>query len=192
MNITHLTGSSLCGLGDLNVYLLMRRMRRMTQKMTAMVWCIGWWRLGGFGVSHASHQPGLPHWLLRRGGGGDSGVRICALWLCGRRSPSHTRSYSYLITFTVLNLPSSLSCPPMSTWHCVQLSYAGSMYEQVDMTFENRLKIAQGAAEGLLYLHIFAKPPIIHRDIKPANLLLAEDFDVSAQKYSRIPFHSKI
>ena len=57
---------------------------------------------------------------------------------------------------------------------------AGSLYENVDMTFENRLKIAQGAAEGLLYLHTFANPPIIHRDIKPANLLLAKEYNVSA------------
>lgn len=57
---------------------------------------------------------------------------------------------------------------------------AGSLYENVDMTFENRLKIAQGAAEGLLYLHTFANPPIIHRDVKPANLLLAKEYNVSA------------
>ena len=46
------------------------------------------------------------------------------------------------------------------------------------MTFEDRLKIAQGAAQGLLYLHTFVVPPIVHRDIKPDNILLGEDYNV--------------
>ena len=47
------------------------------------------------------------------------------------------------------------------------------------MSFGDRLKIAQWAAQGLLYLHTFATPPIVHRDIKPANLLLGKDLIVS-------------
>ncbi|GJP35580.1 hypothetical protein CLOM_g20082 [Closterium sp. NIES-68] len=37
-----------------------------------------------------------------------------------------------------------------------------------------RLRLAQGAAEGLAYLHEF-DTPILHRDIKPANVLVTAD-----------------
>lgn len=40
------------------------------------------------------------------------------------------------------------------------------------LTFEERVDIAIGSAEGLLYLHKFATPPLIHRDIKSDNILL--------------------
>lgn len=39
-----------------------------------------------------------------------------------------------------------------------------------------RLHIALGLAEGILYLHIEADPPIIHWDIKATNTLLDSKF----------------
>ncbi|CAI5462992.1 unnamed protein product [Closterium sp. Yama58-4] len=42
------------------------------------------------------------------------------------------------------------------------------------LSLRQRLRLAQGAAEGLAYLHGFATP-IIHRDIKPANILVSSD-----------------
>ncbi|CAI5464601.1 unnamed protein product [Closterium sp. Yama58-4] len=42
------------------------------------------------------------------------------------------------------------------------------------LSLRQRLRVAQGAAEGLAYLHGFATP-IIHRDIKPANILVTAD-----------------
>lgn len=39
------------------------------------------------------------------------------------------------------------------------------------------MKIAEGAAKGLEYLHNSADPPVIFRDFKSSNILLDEDFN---------------
>lgn len=44
------------------------------------------------------------------------------------------------------------------------------------LSWENRLKIIEGTARGLAYLHEDANERIIHRDIKCANILLDERF----------------
>jgi serine/threonine protein kinase len=45
------------------------------------------------------------------------------------------------------------------------------------LKWESRLKIAQGSARGLAYLHKDCEPNIIHRDVKSSNILLNEDFE---------------
>ncbi|KAI3928360.1 hypothetical protein MKW98_023961 [Papaver atlanticum] len=44
------------------------------------------------------------------------------------------------------------------------------------LDWNTRMKIAQGAAKGLEYLHDVANPPVIYRDFKASNILLDENF----------------
>lgn len=45
------------------------------------------------------------------------------------------------------------------------------------MDWQTRMKIAEGAAKGLEYLHDEANPPVIYRDFKASNILLDEEFN---------------
>ncbi|XP_020587769.1 probable LRR receptor-like serine/threonine-protein kinase At5g45780 [Phalaenopsis equestris] len=45
------------------------------------------------------------------------------------------------------------------------------------LDWNKRMRIALGAARGLLYLHEQCKPRIIHRDVKAANILIDENYE---------------
>ncbi|KAK6150417.1 hypothetical protein DH2020_015349 [Rehmannia glutinosa] len=45
------------------------------------------------------------------------------------------------------------------------------------LSWEHRLSIMVGAAQGVEYLHHGCNPAVIHRDIKPENILLTKEFE---------------
>ncbi|KAL7108671.1 hypothetical protein ACP275_06G126600 [Erythranthe tilingii] len=67
---------------------------------------------------------------------------------------------------------------------CVELEQPLLVYEYIpngtlsdhlrkgNLSWKQRLAIAQATAEGLAYLHFSAVPPIYHRDVKSSNILL--------------------
>ncbi|KAK2447801.1 putative serine/threonine-protein kinase pbl23 [Trifolium repens] len=51
------------------------------------------------------------------------------------------------------------------------------------LDWETRMKIADGAARGLEYLHNSADPPVIFRDFKSSNILLDENFNAKLSDF---------
>ncbi|KAE9605647.1 hypothetical protein Lal_00024866 [Lupinus albus] len=51
------------------------------------------------------------------------------------------------------------------------------------LSWENRFKIAAGAARGIAYLHEDCNPRVIHRDIKSSNILLDYNFEAQVSDF---------
>lgn len=51
------------------------------------------------------------------------------------------------------------------------------------LDWETRVKIALGAARGLVYLHEDSNPRIIHRDFKASNILLDNDYTAKVSDF---------
>ncbi|KAK6149304.1 hypothetical protein DH2020_016829 [Rehmannia glutinosa] len=49
--------------------------------------------------------------------------------------------------------------------------------DKTPLDWDTRMKIAEGAARGLEYLHETANPPVIYRDFKASNILLDDNFN---------------
>ncbi|KAJ6791676.1 PTI1-like tyrosine-protein kinase [Iris pallida] len=52
----------------------------------------------------------------------------------------------------------------------------GQHSSECHLSWERRMRIAIGSAEGIAYLHHNVTPHIIHRDVKASNVLLDSDF----------------
>ncbi|XP_047310436.1 probable LRR receptor-like serine/threonine-protein kinase At1g05700 [Impatiens glandulifera] len=114
-------------------------------------------------------------------------------------SESSTQSYKefqaeakFLVSVNHKNLTSVLG-------YCDQDDKMGLVYEFMEkgnlethlsgkrssqiLSWEERLRIAVDAAQGLEYLHNGCKPMIIHRDIKSSNILLNEKFEAKLADY---------
>lgn len=51
------------------------------------------------------------------------------------------------------------------------------------LSFGMRIRVALGAAKGILYLHTEANPPVFHRDIKASNILLDPNFNAKVADF---------
>lgn len=49
--------------------------------------------------------------------------------------------------------------------------------KDVDLGWDKRVRIVQGLAHALSYLHHDCSPPIVHRDVSLGNVLLESDFE---------------
>ncbi|XP_027337734.1 probable LRR receptor-like serine/threonine-protein kinase At1g06840 [Abrus precatorius] len=58
-----------------------------------------------------------------------------------------------------------------------------SVTAKAPLSFAMRLKMALGAAKGLMYLHTEADPPIFHRDVKASNILLDSKFSAKVADF---------
>ncbi|KAK4725515.1 hypothetical protein R3W88_028294 [Solanum pinnatisectum] len=52
------------------------------------------------------------------------------------------------------------------------------------LTWNQRVKIAYGAAKGLEYLHEKIQPPVVHRDVRSSNALLFDDFTAKVADFN--------
>lgn len=92
--------------------------------------------------------------------------------------------------FAVTRKSLSHSCTPVPTrivptrlYKSGFVSCAGIDSYEKPLDWETRVKVALGAARGLVYLHEDSNPRIIHRDFKASNILLDNDYTAKVSDF---------
>ncbi|KAF3334273.1 leucine-rich repeat receptor-like serine/threonine/tyrosine-protein kinase SOBIR1 [Carex littledalei] len=147
---------------------------------------------GGSGKVYKSQLPGNPsktvaikQIMKRAGGGGDpteEETNRLDKWM--RQIKSEIKTVGYIRHKNLLPLVAHVSRPD-SHFLIYEFMKNGSLLDvlvqaktgQQELGWPARLRIADGIAAGLEYLHMHHKPQIIHRDLKPANILLDDDME---------------
>ncbi|KAF3339768.1 Leucine-rich repeat receptor-like protein [Carex littledalei] len=147
---------------------------------------------GGSGKVYKSQLSGNPsktvaikQIMKRAGGGGDptkeETIRLDK-WM--RQIKSEIKTVGYIRHKNLLPLVAHVSRSD-SHFLIYEFMKNGSLLDvlmqaktgQRELGWPARLRIADGIAAGLEYLHMHHKPQIIHRDLKPANILLDDDME---------------
>ncbi|KAJ8755053.1 hypothetical protein K2173_016566 [Erythroxylum novogranatense] len=131
---------------------------------------------GGFGLVYKAHLPNGTKTAIKRLSG-DCGqmerefqAEVQALSRAQHKNLVSLQGYCWLGSDRLL-IYSYMENGSLDYW----------LHECIDgastLKWEVRLKIAQGAASGLAYLHKVCVPHIVHRDVKSSNILLDENFE---------------
>ncbi|CAL0315871.1 unnamed protein product [Lupinus luteus] len=59
----------------------------------------------------------------------------------------------------------------------------GAMHKPGILTWEARMKVILGTANGLAYLHEAIEPKVVHRDIKSSNILIDDEFNAKVSDF---------
>ncbi|CAH9109204.1 unnamed protein product, partial [Cuscuta europaea] len=71
----------------------------------------------------------------------------------------------------------------MANGNLFQALHRRTKFGKTELDWDQRYKIALGAAKGIAYLHHDCSPPVIHRDIKSTNILLDEAYEAKVSDF---------
>lgn len=127
---------------------------------------------------------------LRLKGAGGTTVAVKRLWKCGDAARVMAAEMAVLGVVRHRNILKLHACLSRGELNFIVYEYMprGNLYQALqreakggegwpELDWPRRLKIALGAAKGLMYLHHDCTPAVIHRDIKSTNILLDEDYE---------------
>ncbi|GJP47927.1 hypothetical protein CLOM_g7097 [Closterium sp. NIES-68] len=127
---------------------------------------------GGFGVVYKGHSPHGQLWAVKRSTvmTNDFGTEVRAM---------ASLNHAHLVRLLGFCLDQNVETGKQEQILVYEFVGNRDLHYHIyrtkrPLSLRQRLRLAQGAAEGLAYLHEF-DTPILHRDIKPANILVTRD-----------------